>query len=104
MSAAPVTEQAITAALRRLPSERWPQVLAFIDSLQSAQAVPGTAAPDRPWTAAELRKLPPDERDAILARQAAALEDDYRNDPTLTDFEAFGDEDLYVDGPGPEAG
>ena len=101
MSAAPVTEQTITAALRQLPAERWPQVLAFIDSLQSAPAAPG---PDRPWTAAELRKLPPDERDAILARQAAALADDYRNDPALTDFEAFSDEDLYVDGPGPEAG
>ena len=104
MSAAHVTEQAITAALRRLPAERWPQVLAFIDSLQSAQAAPGPAAPDRVWAAAELRKLPPEERDAILARQAAALADDYRNDPALTDFEAFSDEDLYVDGPGPEAG
>lgn len=104
MSAAPVTEQAITAALRRLPSERWPQVLAFIDSLQSAPAAPGPVAPDRLWTAAELRKLPPAERDAILSRQAAALADDYRNDPALTDFEAFSDEDLYVDGAGPEAG
>ena len=104
MSAAPVTEQAITAALRRLPSERWPQVLAFIDSLQPTQGAPGPAAPRRPWTATDLRKLPPTERDAILARQAAALADDYRNDPALTAFEAFSDEDLYVDGPGPEAG
>ncbi len=103
MSPGLVTEKTITAALRRLPSERWPQVLAFIDSLQSAPAAPGPAAPDRPWTATELRKLPPAERDAILAEQAAALADDYRNNPELTDFEAFGDEDLYVDGPDPEA-
>jgi hypothetical protein len=85
MPPAPVTEQTITAALRRLPAERWPQVLAFIDSLQSAPAAPGSAAPDRPWTATELRKLPPAGRDAILAEQAAALADDYRNDPELTE-------------------
>ena len=104
MPSAPITEQAITAALRRLPSERWPQVLAFIDSLQSPQAAPGHFAPGRTWTAAELRKLPPAERDAILDRQAAALAEDYRNDAELTDFEAFSDEDQVVDGPGPEAG
>jgi hypothetical protein len=98
MSAAPVTEQAITAALRRLPAERWPQVLAFIDSLQ-----PAPAPPDKRWTATELRKLPPAERDAILERQAAALADDYRNNPELTDFEAFSDEDVFVDRPGAEA-
>jgi hypothetical protein len=97
MSAVPVTEQTITAALRRLPPERWPDVLAFIDSLQPAPAIPAPGAPARSWTAAELRKLPPAERDAILAEQAAALEDDYRNNRELTAFEAFGDEDLYVD-------
>jgi hypothetical protein len=100
MSAISVTEQAITAALHRLPPEHWPQVLAFIDSLQPAPAassLPSPGAPARRWTAAELRKLNPAERDAILAEQAAALEADYRNDPELTDFEAFGDEDLYVD-------
>jgi predicted DNA-binding antitoxin AbrB/MazE fold protein len=41
------------------------------------------AAP-RHWTAAELRKLPPAERDAILAEQAAALADEYRNNPERT--------------------
>lgn len=79
-------------------------MLAFIDSLQSPRAAPGHFAPGGTWTAAELRKLPPAERDAILDRQAAALAEDYRNDAELTDFEAFSDEDLYVDGPGPEAG
>jgi hypothetical protein len=100
MSAVAVTEQTITAALQRLPPERWPQVLAFIDSLQPAPAAPTSPSPGAPakrWTAAELRKLLPAERDAILAEQAAALEADYRNDPELTAFEAFGDEDLYVD-------
>lgn len=103
MSAVPITEQTITAALRRLPPERWPQVLAFIDSLQPTSAAPSPDAPARRWTAAELRKLPPAERDAILAAQAAALADEYRNDRELTGFEAFGDEDLYVDSSDSEA-
>ena len=97
MSAASVNEQTIAAALHRLPPERWPQVLAYIDSLQQPSASESAATPVRRWTATELRKLPPAEREAILERQAAALEKYYRNDPDLTAFEAFGDEDLHVD-------
>ena len=47
------------------------------------------------WAAAELRKLPAQERDAILEAAAALAEDEYRNDPELTAFEAFGKNDLY---------
>jgi hypothetical protein len=47
------------------------------------------------WTAAELRKLPAQQRDAILEAAVALAEEIYRNDPQLTDFEAFGKEDLY---------
>lgn len=47
------------------------------------------------WTAAELRKLPAAERDAILRAAAALAEADYRHDPELTAFEAFGEDDLY---------
>jgi acyl-CoA reductase-like NAD-dependent aldehyde dehydrogenase len=47
------------------------------------------------WTAADLRKLPPAERDAILAAAAARAEAEYRNDAALTDFEAYGKDDLY---------
>jgi hypothetical protein len=103
MPADPITEQTITAALRRLPPERWPQVLTYIDSLQPALCAPNPGGPARRWTAAELRKLPPTQRDAILAEQAATLMDDYRKNPELTDFEAFGDEDLYVDSSDSEA-
>ena len=102
MSTVPVTEQTITTALRRLPAEQWPQVLAFIDSLQPPPATTDPADSDRRWTAAELRKLPAAERDAILERQAAAFADEYRNDSELTDFEAFGDEDHYVESPDSE--
>jgi hypothetical protein len=51
----------------------------------------------RRWTAAELRRLPPDQRDAILEAAAALAEHDYRNDPQLTAFEAYGKDDLYGD-------
>jgi hypothetical protein len=47
------------------------------------------------WTAAELRKLPPAERDAIMAAAAALAEPEYRANPELTAFEAFGKDDLY---------
>jgi hypothetical protein len=103
MSATPVTEQTIRAALRRVAPEQWPHVLAFIDSLQLAPDAPGPGALGRRWTAKELRKLHPAERDVILAQQAAALADRYRNNPELTGFEAFSDEDLYVDSSDSEA-
>ena len=51
----------------------------------------------RRWTAAELRKLPPAQRDAIMEAAAVLAEEDYRNDPQLTAFEAFGKDDLYGD-------
>jgi hypothetical protein len=51
--------------------------------------------PGKNWTAAELRKLPAEQRDAILAEAAALAEEIYRNHPQLTDFDAFDEEDLY---------
>jgi hypothetical protein len=51
----------------------------------------------RRWTAAELRKLPPGQRDAILEAAAALAEEDYRSHPELTAFEACGKDDLYGD-------
>jgi hypothetical protein len=41
------------------------------------------------WTAAELRKLPPEQRDAVMEAAAALAEQDYRTNPELTAFEAF---------------
>jgi hypothetical protein len=40
--------------------------------------------PGKRWTAAELRKLPAKERDAILEAAAALAEEEYRNNPELT--------------------
>ena len=45
-------------------------------------------------TPSEIRKLPPTERDAILDAAAALAEQEYRNNPELTAFEAFGKDDL----------
>jgi hypothetical protein len=55
-------------------------------------------------SAVDLRKLPADERSAILVAQAALAADLYRVDRQLTDFEAFGEEDLHGDGPYTEEG
>jgi hypothetical protein len=46
------------------------------------------------WTAAELRRLPARKRDAILRAAAKRAEPLYRNDPELTAFDAFGEDDL----------
>jgi hypothetical protein len=108
MSSTPVSEQQIVAALHRVPADRWPEVLEFIGRLEGGRpggvppAAAGGAAPERRWTPAELRQLPLEQRDAILAEQAARAEADYRNDPDLTAFGAFGEEDLYGDSAGAE--
>jgi len=61
--------------------------------------MPGTSiTPARKnWTASELRKLPPHQRDEIMEAAAALAEGEYRSDPALTAFEAFGEEDLHAD-------
>jgi len=56
-----------------------------------------TGKPVRQWTAEDLRHLPEAERDAILSAAAEMAEADYRTDRELTDFEAFGEEDLHGD-------
>ncbi len=53
--------------------------------------------PEYARTPTELRCLPAAQRDAILASAAAVAEADYRNDPALTAFEAFGEEDVHDD-------
>jgi hypothetical protein len=56
-----------------------------------------TTASGKRWTASELRKLPADQRNAILEAAAAHAEAEYRNNPDLTAFEAFAKEDLHGD-------
>lgn len=47
------------------------------------------------WTASALRKLPPEDRDAVLADAAERAELEYRTNPALTEFDAFGEDDLH---------
>lgn len=53
---------------------------------------------------AELRRLPAAKRDAILRAAAAKAESEYRNNPELTGFDAYGEKDLYVDSSNTEQG
>jgi hypothetical protein len=48
-------------------------------------------------TASALRKMPREQRQAILAAAAELAEEDYRSDKDLTGFEAFSEEDLDDD-------
>jgi hypothetical protein len=50
-----------------------------------------TSTEGKRWTATELRRLPAEQRDRILAEAAALAEEEYRNNPELTAFEAFGE-------------
>jgi hypothetical protein len=94
MSASPISEYQILEALRQAPTERWPEVLAFVQHLQSR---PSQESERKRWTAAELLKLPLAQREAILSEQAAHADIDYRTDPELTAFDAYGEDDLHVD-------
>ncbi len=47
------------------------------------------------YSAMELMKLPRDERRRILEQAAVDAREEYENNKSLTDFEAFGDTDLY---------
>jgi len=53
--------------------------------------------PARRWTAIELRKLPPEQRDEILEAAATLAEREYLGNAELTAFEAFGKDDLHGD-------
>jgi hypothetical protein len=75
---------------------------ASLNSIENAHTA--SNMPTKTWTAAELRALPPDQRDAVLEIAAALAEKDYRNDPQLTAFDAFGKDDLYGDGVDPSVG
>jgi hypothetical protein len=92
-----ITEASILDALHKVPRERWNQVLSFLHRMEPRTSVPSESAEPKHWTAAELLAMPSAERDAILEAAAIMAESDYRNDPELTAFEAFGPDELYVD-------
>ncbi len=50
-------------------------------------------------SARELLRLPIEERNEVMAEAAGRAEEDYRNDPDLTGFEAYSEHDLYDETP-----
>jgi hypothetical protein len=48
-------------------------------------------------TPGELRKMPREERQAVLAAAAAMAENDYRDDKELTGFDAYSEEEVDDD-------
>ena len=58
-----------------------------------ALAAGGKAAAAARLTPAELRRMPREQRQAILAAAAEMAEQDYRSDKELTGFEAFSEEE-----------
>lgn len=58
----------------------------------SMTSEPPTAEPKKYLTAAELLKLPREEREPYLAAAAALAEKDYLEDKELTGFDAFSEE------------
>jgi hypothetical protein len=67
----------------------------------SCDMISKSPAADERLTATELRKLPTVERDAVLAAAAALAENEYRTNPRLSDFEAFGEDDLHGESSAP---
>lgn len=57
------------------------------------------AQPSGHLSAIELLKLPREVRDRILAAAAEDAANEYRTNPELTEFEVFGEDDLYDDYP-----
>jgi hypothetical protein len=53
----------------------------------------GPAVPTSRVTPRELRQMPREQRQAILAAAAELAEQDYRSDKELTGFEAFSEEE-----------
>jgi hypothetical protein len=73
------------------------KVLNSLLMLGSKMNAKSTTALGTRLSASELRKLPPAERDALLKAAAAVAEAEYRNNPELTAFDAFGKDDLYAE-------
>ncbi len=85
----PVSEGTILQALRHVPTERWPDVLHYLISLQArttAGVDPGLVPrlAETTWTAATLQQWPRPVQDAVLQEQASRLVNQYRRDPHFT--------------------
>ncbi len=76
--------------------------LEFVDRMTQEMGAAAPVAPVEPVpggvpTPAELRRMPREQRQALLAAAAALAEQDYNTDKELTGFEAFSEEELNDD-------
>jgi len=68
-------------------------------SLSIARAALPSPQAGRRLSPSEIFKLPEAERRRLLAASAILAEEEYRTNRDLTDFEAFGDNDLFDETP-----
>jgi hypothetical protein len=66
-------------------------------SYASGMSTKGESVPAARLTPGELRRMPREQRQAILAAAAEMAEADYRSDKELTGFDAFSEEELDDD-------
>ncbi len=74
-----------------IPSSPLPEGACVEIHLQANRPQVSSTAAAR-LTPAELRKMPREQREPILAAAASLAEQDYRDDKELTGFEAFAEE------------
>jgi hypothetical protein len=79
-----------------VPNSPLPEGASVEIRVQSAgpEGEPGATSRMRP---AELRRMPREQRQRVLAAAAEMAEEDYRSDKELTGFEAFREEELDDD-------
>lgn len=75
-----------------IPDSPLPEGACVAIQLQSGQTESRPVATAR-VTPSELRKMPREQRQAILAAAAALAEEDYHTNKDLTGFEAFSEEE-----------
>jgi hypothetical protein len=79
------------------PSQRVTVTIEVPDTRALEEPEARQSTEPRHYTALELMKLPREERDRILEAAAAAAEEEYAANPALSEFDAFGEDDLYDD-------
>ena len=80
-----------------VPSSPLPEGAQVEIHLQSARSEEPDDRTDQKLSLSELRKMPREGRQAILAAAAKKAEHDYHFDKELTGFEAFSEEELDDD-------
>jgi hypothetical protein len=86
-------------ALQQLPRDQQDAILReqAAHLIEQHRASPNPTTAWTWWTAREMRKLLPEQRDILLEASATIAAEEYASNPELAAFEAYGEDDLYVD-------